>query len=256
MMADTPILTHSEQLDQLGTALAKAQAEIVGAKKDSANPFFKSDYADLASVWTACRKPLTANGLSVVQMPIMEAGAVGVSTLLLHASGQWIASTLHANPKDLGPQAVGSVITYLRRYALAAMAGVSQIDDDANAAEGHQKPAATTRAAAPAPPPPATPTRQPGDEPDDPFGNMDDEDRQATALADRTEKTVPAPASWPRITTPQQKRLFAVAMSAGWTKEGLREWLTTQGYAHSNEIAVAHYDDLISAIQAGPKVTS
>lgn len=249
-MPDTPILTHSEQLDQLGTALAKAQAEIVGAKKDSANPFFKSDYADLASVWTACRKPLTANGLSVVQMPIMEAGAVGVSTLLLHASGQWVRSTLHANPKDLGPQAVGSVITYLRRYALAAMAGVSQIDDDANAAEGHQKPATTTSAAAP-------PTRQPGDEPDDPFGNLDDEDRQATALADRTAKAAqPAPASWPRITTPQQKRLFAVAMSAGWTKEGLREFLTVQGYAHSNEIATAHYDDLVSAIQAGPKVAS
>ena len=45
-------------------------------------------------------------------------------------------------------------------------------------------------------------------------------------------------------------------MSAGWTKEGLREFLTAQGYAHSNEIATAHYDDLVSAIQAGPKVAS
>lgn len=252
-MPDAVIIAHSDQLDQLGTALAKAQAEIVGAKKDSANPFFKSDYADLASVWTACRKPLTANGLSVVQMPVMEAGAVGVITLLLHASGQWVRSTLHANPKDLGPQAVGSVITYLRRYALAAMAGVPQIDDDGNAGEGRNGAHTATRPTTPAHQPPTPPpSREAGDEPDDPFGNLDDEDRQATALADRQAKPA-APASWPRISEPQQKRLFALSMKAGWTKDSLREFLASRGYEHSKDIARAHYDDLCTALEAGPQ---
>ena len=137
-MAD---ILHSPELGELGAALALAQAEVVGAKKDSNNPFYKSDYADLASVWDACRKPLTAHGLSVVQMPGGADGSVDVSTLLLHKSGQWICSTCHATPKDTGPQAVGSVITYLRRYALAAVAGIAQIDDDGEGAEGHDKPA-------------------------------------------------------------------------------------------------------------------
>ena len=62
-------MIHSEQINELGAALAKAQGLIEGAKKDSANPFFKSKYADLASVWEACRKHLSDNGLSVTQCP-------------------------------------------------------------------------------------------------------------------------------------------------------------------------------------------
>ena len=129
-------MTHSEQLNELAAALAKAQAKIEGAKKDSANPFFKSHYADLASVWDACRKQLTDNGLSVTQMPYTDGPTIGVQTVLMHASGQWMESTVSANAKDLSPQAVGSVITYLRRYALSAVAGVPQVDDDAEAGEG------------------------------------------------------------------------------------------------------------------------
>ena len=60
-------MNHSQSIAALASALAKAQSEISGAVKDSANPFFKSKYADLESVWSACRKPLTSNGLSVVQ---------------------------------------------------------------------------------------------------------------------------------------------------------------------------------------------
>jgi hypothetical protein len=130
-------MTHSEQLGELATALALAQSLIEGAKKDSDNPFFKSHYADLASIWDACRKQLTGAGLAVVQMPFTDGTNIGVQTILLHASGQWIESSVSAAAKDLGPQAVGSVITYLRRYALAAVAGVPQIDDDAEAATDH-----------------------------------------------------------------------------------------------------------------------
>lgn len=128
----------SEQLNEISAALAKAQGEIVGALKDSANPFFKSKYADLASCWDACRLPLSKNGLSVVQGMQVDAGSLYLITRLLHSSGQWISSMTPITPKDDTPQAMGSALTYARRYALTAMVGVAQVDDDANAASGRQ----------------------------------------------------------------------------------------------------------------------
>jgi len=126
----------SEQVNELFAAQSKAQATILGALKDSANPFFKSKYADLASVWDAVRGPLTDNGLCVIQTIGASDTGVSVSTLLGHSSGQWISDTLTLMPKDSSPQSVGSAITYGRRYGLAAITGCPQIDDDANAASG------------------------------------------------------------------------------------------------------------------------
>lgn len=127
---------QSEQINELAAALSKAQASITGALKDSANPFFKSRYADLNSVWDACRKQLTDNGLSVIQTTDIVSDTVVVRTTLAHASGQWISGILPVKAKDDGPQAQGSGITYARRYALAAIVGLAQIDDDAEAAQG------------------------------------------------------------------------------------------------------------------------
>jgi ERF superfamily protein len=133
-------MTTSEQIHEIATALAKAQGEMGGAVKDSANPFFKSKYADLASVWDACRGPLSKHGLAVVQSPSAEGMRVSVDTLLTHTSGQWMRGTVSVNAKDDSPQAVGSAITYLRRYALQSFAGVAPEDDDAEAAQGRSKP--------------------------------------------------------------------------------------------------------------------
>jgi hypothetical protein len=127
-------MTHSPEIHELAAALAKAQAVIAGAEKVGFNPHFKSKYADLASVWDACRKPLTDHGLSVVQSAAAAEGQVLVTTMLLHQSGQWIADTLAMRPTKDDPQGVGSCITYARRYALAAMVGVAPEDDDGNAA--------------------------------------------------------------------------------------------------------------------------
>lgn len=127
---------QSENIAELAAALSKAQASITGALKDSANPFFKSKYADLAACWDACRKQLTDNGLSVIQTTDIVADTVVVRTTLAHASGQWISGVLPVKAKDDGPQAQGSGITYARRYALAAIVGLAQIDDDAEAAQG------------------------------------------------------------------------------------------------------------------------
>lgn len=127
----------SSELDQLATALAKAQSQIQPAIKDRQNPAFRSNYADLASVWDACRAALASNGLSVSQHPgRLEDGTVTVTTALMHASGQHIISVAAAMPKDGSAQAAGSVVTYLRRYALAAAVGVAPGDDDDGHAAG------------------------------------------------------------------------------------------------------------------------
>ncbi len=134
------MLSKSDSLANLAAALCLAQAEIKGAVKDSTNPFFKNNYADLASVWDACREPLTANGLSVVQFPVSTEGGAGVTTVLLHSSGEWLSETLILSVSKDDAQGMGSAITYARRYALAAVAGVCPQDDDGDgAAQGFQK---------------------------------------------------------------------------------------------------------------------
>lgn len=133
-------MEKSETIGKLAEALAKAQGAIQGAIKDQANPYFKSKYADLSSVWDACRKPLSENGLAVVQTTCgYDPDSVTVETLLTHLSGEWIKSTLTMRPVKADPQGIGSCITYARRYSLAAMVGVAPEDDDGNAASTPQK---------------------------------------------------------------------------------------------------------------------
>lgn len=130
---------RSEKIGELAAALAKAQAQIKAAKKDTKNDFLKSSYADLASVWDSCREALSANGLSITQLPQYNDGTVVVTCLLMHASGEWIESVLSAplgEGKGLSDlQLIGKAITYLRRYTLMAMVGVAPEDDDGNTAE-------------------------------------------------------------------------------------------------------------------------
>lgn len=122
---------QSEQINELATALAKAQGQIRNAAMDRKNPHYKSKYADLASVWDACRGPLSANNLSVVQTMIRaESGQTELVTTLFHASGQWIRGYLPLTPSKNDAQAIGSAITYARRQSLAAIAGVAPDDDD------------------------------------------------------------------------------------------------------------------------------
>lgn len=129
-------MNSSNELKNLAAALNKAQAEIRGAVKDSANPFFKSRYADLESVMDSCREQLSKYGLSYVQAgAVTHEGHPLLVTRLMHVSGEWIEGGLPlycSKPND--PQALGSAITYNRRYGLAAMLGIPQIDDDAESA--------------------------------------------------------------------------------------------------------------------------
>jgi hypothetical protein len=119
-----------DHLGQLFEALAKAQGEMEVAIKDSKNPFFKSNYADLCSVIKASRPHLSANGLSVLSFMAEVGGKTYFITRLGHSSGQFIDSIMPFQPPKQDIQTVGSYITYLRRYAYAALSGVAVSDED------------------------------------------------------------------------------------------------------------------------------
>jgi len=124
----------SDNIGNLALALSKAQGEMSPAIKDAANPYFKSKYADLSSVWEAARKPLSKNELAVIQTTNGDSETVTVITTLIHSSGQWVRGTLKMKPVKNDPQGMGSCLTYARRYSLAAIVGVCPDDDDGNAA--------------------------------------------------------------------------------------------------------------------------
>lgn len=133
----------SESINELATALALAQGEVENASKTSSNPHFRSRYADLAEIINTVRPVFSKHGLAVVQSPSYAEGLVSVTTLLTHKSGQWIRDVASAPASKLDAQGVGSAVTYLRRYSLAAFAGIAQEDDDGNAAS-QQKARANT----------------------------------------------------------------------------------------------------------------
>jgi hypothetical protein len=138
-------MNKSESIASLAKALAKAQSEVENANKGSVNPHFKSKYADLAEVINTVRPVFSANGLSFVQMPSFDAGVVNVETVLMHESGEWVSEIASAPVTKQDAQGVGSAITYLRRYSMAAFAGIAQEDDDANASIGKKKDSAVDR---------------------------------------------------------------------------------------------------------------
>ncbi len=124
------------QINELATALAKFQGEIKSIRKNEENPFFKSNYADLAQLWDSIRESLSRNGLAVIQIPDSlncNDSRMSLTTLVTHTSGQHISGTCIINLQKTDPQSVGSALTYYRRYALSAMLGLSTDDDDDDA---------------------------------------------------------------------------------------------------------------------------
>jgi hypothetical protein len=148
-------MVKSQNVGTLAAALAKAQGAMQPAEKDRTNPFYKSRYATLDSVWEAARKPLAGNGLAVTQTcETQEDGTLVLVTTLMHESGEWISSALPVIVKEQTAQALGGGLTYARRYGFAAIVGaVTDEDDDGNASQQAQpakpKPAQQTPQAAP-----------------------------------------------------------------------------------------------------------
>ena len=131
-------MKQSDTIGNLAAALSRAQGAMKLAAKDAQNPHLRNKYADLTSVWEACRDALAANEISVSQLPSSRYDEgqllLSLTTILMHSSGEWISDEMAAfvvgnkGVNDL--QAMGSTITYMRRYALSAMVGVATGDDD------------------------------------------------------------------------------------------------------------------------------
>lgn len=120
----------SETIDLISGALALAQAEFKPVAKNKQNPHFKNWYADLASIFDATRPSLSKHGIAISQFPSFSEGRVEITTRLLHKSGQWLENTLSLKPSGDTPQALGSAITYGKRYGVEAILGVSGEDED------------------------------------------------------------------------------------------------------------------------------
>lgn len=151
---------QSDQINELASALAKAQAEIGSVQKDQDNPYFKSKFSSLSMVWETVKPSLTKHGISIVQMPGSDERGYFVQTQIMHSSGQWIRSTTYMKPSKEDPQGIGSLISYARRYALQAMVMACPDDDDGEMAMGRSS-VAPARTIPPKVIAPATPKEDP-----------------------------------------------------------------------------------------------
>jgi len=135
------MITFTEDLDALATALAAFQSTFKNPPKNKTNPFFNSTYVDLADALDVVRKGLSEHGLSFIQLTSAGEDRVILHTRLLHVTGQWIEGTYPVT-KLAKAQEMGSALTYARRYALFALVGIAgEDDDDGNVAtHGDAKP--------------------------------------------------------------------------------------------------------------------
>jgi len=125
----------STEMDQLAVALVTAQGEFPSIPKDSVNPFFKSRYADLATVKTVADPIVSKHGLAISQFITGDGVKQYLTTYLIHRSGQYIAHNMELMLSKQDAQGQGSAITYARRYSYMSVLGlVADEDDDGNAA--------------------------------------------------------------------------------------------------------------------------
>ena len=127
---------QSNEINELASALVKAQAEFSAVPKGSTNPFFKSKYAALPDVVQSASPVLAKHGLAVSQFITHdESGGDALLTYLLHQSGQFMAYSMKLHMVKDDPQAQGSAVTYARRYSYMSVLGlVADDDDDGNSA--------------------------------------------------------------------------------------------------------------------------
>lgn len=130
-----PLVERSSTIFEIAKALSKFQSSIENVTKEAENPFFKSSYATIGNIIDTIRKPMGDCGLAFAQFPIEDNRLV---TLVMHTSGEYFQSVVKMFPKDTTPQAQGSAITYMRRYALTAILGIATEDDDGNDASSKQ----------------------------------------------------------------------------------------------------------------------
>lgn len=126
---------RSGEIADVLVALAKANHEVENALKNSKNPAFRSDYADINAVLEEVKPIYKDHKLSVMQMPSMEGDKTTLYTLVVHEGGQYVVFPPAMSPiAKNDAQGVGSAITYLRRYSLSTLANIASDDDDGNRA--------------------------------------------------------------------------------------------------------------------------
>lgn len=229
-------MNKSENISELAKALSVAQSQVKSAELNAVNRYFNnSRYADLAAIWDVCREPLSKNGLCIIQgAETDEKEFVLVTTMLTHISGQWVESKLAMKPKDLSPQAVGSAITYGRRYLLASMVGVvAEDDDDGNTAQGNKTDAKKTG--------PAQPEQRVNKE-------VDTKPRTLTPEILKPE----AGKKWV-ATEKQITRLKTIAHHSGYTADLAVEIMRKKwGVTSSTALNKEQYDEFCSYMEANP----
>lgn len=126
-------MNKSDSIKNLAEALHGAQAEMPPVPMDSVNPFLKNKFASLGSVINTTRPVLERHGLSISQFPMNDNGWLGITTILMHVSGEWLEATVTLPLVDekgkSGAQVAGSIISYLRRYSLSAILGLYSDED-------------------------------------------------------------------------------------------------------------------------------
>jgi hypothetical protein len=260
-------MIRSDSIGKLAEALAKAQAKIKNAKKESANPFYNSKYADLASVRDACNAELAENGLAVIQLPTTRNGKMVLEYALLHTSGEFIASEIEMNPVKSDPQGIGSAITYARRYTLAGIAGVATEDDDGNAASQQPSPHGPTKKPHSGDEewvPPDMPTDEPTGTEADP---LKDALRKKAGAKKKTAAPPPPPTPNPppnggngktprKINADQKRRFWTRATAKKWSNDQVKQLIVTEEQVeHTEDILDGrqHYDRLIAILDKGPE---
>lgn len=206
------MIQMSPSINELATALSKMQSGLSGALKSAKS--HHGSYANIESVWESIRDDLTKNGLSVSQLPGMtDSGQPALHTMLMHTSGQYIASMTPVISVKPDPQSYGSAFTYFRRYALAAIIGQVQTDDDGNAA---MEPARTNSAPAAQPRP------------------------VSQTFTNKAER---------KVTEGQLKRLFAIRSKSGKSEGDVHIELSKMGVKSTNDLNMEQYDKVIDWLE-------
>lgn len=218
------MIETSQTTAALDEAMAKAQAKVSAAVKDKVNPAFRSKYADLASVWEACRDALTSNGIFVSQWPIhSEDGRLHIVTRLAH-KGEWIKAHFSIPVGKQDAHGYAGALTYAKRMSLSAAVGVVADDDDDGNVASH-RPAFEPRQAAQPPkqePPPAAATVEPLA---DQIIRRFNEAESAEAFEELVQR---AQARWGKLSMSEKARVSASieARRAFWVKNAFLDAMT------------------------------
>lgn len=207
--------TMSQDITELTKALVKAQGQIMIARESAKNPYFKSEYSTLKDIWDACREPLTANGLAVVQTLDGGEGEVVVITTMMHESGQWIRGRIPFKPAKIDSQALGSLVTYLKRYSLSAITGVVSSFED-----------------------------------DDGEGSMDRDKKETQESPSKNGNGSEAKKPYV-ISEAQRKRFYAISQEHKWADGDVKTLLHQYGYESSKDIEKEAYKELCDKLEAG-----